>query len=117
MSPTIVFDSDGEWLLTTGSPGGNSIIAYTLKTLVGVVDWGLEPQAAADLPNVIARGDTVRIEEGAMSEETVEALREMGHEVALSEGEISGIHMLMRRDDGTVVGAADSRREGKVGRE
>ena len=117
MSPTIVFDSDGEWLLTTGSPGGNSIIAYTLKTLVGVVDWGLEPQAAADLPNVIARGDTVRIEEGAMSEATVEALREMGHEVALSEGEISGIHMLMRRDDGTVVGAADSRREGKVGRE
>ena len=39
------------------------------------------------------------------------------HEVALSEGEISGIHMLMRTADGTIIGAADSRREGKVGRE
>jgi len=33
MSPTIVLDNEGEFLLATGSPGGNSIIAYTAKTL------------------------------------------------------------------------------------
>ena len=112
MSPTIVFAPNGEFLFGTGSPGGNSIIAYTLKTIVGVLDWGLDPQAATDLPNVIARGDTVRIEEGAMDEATIEALRAMGHDIALSEGEISGIHIIYRRPDGTLVGAADPRREG-----
>jgi len=39
MAPHIVFAPDGEFLFTTGSPGGNSIIAYTAKTIVGMVDW------------------------------------------------------------------------------
>ena len=112
MSPTIVFNPDGTFLMTTGSPGGNSIIAYTLKTLVGTLDWGLAPQAAADLPNVIARGDVVSIEKDAMDETVVEALRALGHEIRTDRGEISGIHIIQRGAEGRLTGAADKRREG-----
>jgi len=115
MSPTIVFAPDGDFLFTTGSPGGNSIIAYTLKTIVGILDWGLSPQAATDLPNVIARGDTVSVEKGAMDEATLEALRAMGHRIDDSRGEISGIHIIYDLGDGALTGAADPRREGMVG--
>ena len=112
MSPTLVFAPNGEFLFGTGSPGGNSIIAYTLKTIVGVIDWGLTPQEAADLPNVIARSTPVSVESGALDEATLDALRGMGHEIDDSRGEISGIHMVYRHPDGRLEGAADSRREG-----
>ena len=37
MSPMIVFTPEGELLFTTGSPGGGAIIAYTAKTIVGMI--------------------------------------------------------------------------------
>lgn len=131
MSPTIVFTPDGEFLFTSGSPGGNSIIAYTAKTLVGVMDWGLSPQEAIDLPNMIARNGTLRLEaqnlrdaetdeldrgkgakEFGMSEDIVSALEAMGHKVRRSGGETSGLHIIYRQADGTLIGGADPRREG-----
>lgn len=131
MSPHIVFDKDGEFLFTTGSPGGNSIIAYTAKTIVGMIDWGLSPQEAIELPNVIARNGSVRLEaqnlkdadtdeldrgagavEFGMDEATVSALESMGHKVRRSKGEISGLHVIYRQKDGTLIGGADPRREG-----
>jgi gamma-glutamyltranspeptidase/glutathione hydrolase len=115
MSPTIVLDDAGGFVLATGSPGGNSIIAYTAKTLVGMLDWGLSPQAAADLPNVVARGDTVNIEEG-FDPDLIEALRERGFEIEGGRGENSGIHIVRAGEDGVLIGAADRRRDGTVGR-
>lgn len=131
MSPHIVFAPNGEFLFTTGSPGGNSIIAYTAKTIVGMVDWGLSPQDAIELPNVIARNGALRLEaqnlrnaetseidrgvgakEFGMDEATVFALETMGHDVRRSQGEISGLHIIYRQQDGTLIGGADPRREG-----
>ena len=133
MSPTLVFSPDGEFLFSTGSPGGNSIIAYTAKTIVGVVDWGLTPQEAIELPNVIARRGRVSLEakglkdeetnevqrtgpaaEFGMEEHVVKALEAKGHKVRRSKGEISGLHMIYRQKDGTLTGGADPRREGKI---
>ncbi len=116
MSPTIVLDETGAFVMATGSPGGNSIIAYTAKSLVGVLDWGLTPQDAAELPNVVARGPQVRIEAGhPRSEELAAALTARGFAVAEPSRENSGIHTILRQADGTLVGAADPRREGVVG--
>ena len=112
MSPTIVLDKNGDFLLATGSPGGNSIIAYTAKTLVGMLDWKLSPQDAADLPNVIARGNRVKMEKDGMPETVIKRLQSMGHNLALSDGEISGIHIIAKMPAGELVGAADKRREG-----
>lgn len=133
MAPTIVFNPDGEFMFTTGSPGGNSIIAYTAKTIVGVIDWGLTPQQAIELPNVIARNGRVSLEaKGIKDEETdevqrtgpaaefgleeslVKSLEAKGHTVRRSRGEISGLHIVYRNSDGTLIGGADPRREGSV---
>lgn len=111
MSPTIVLNNSGGFVMATGSPGGNSIIAYTAKTLVGVLDWGLSPQDAANLPNVVARGSTVNIEQG-FDTATIEALQARGFTIEGGRGENSGIHIVLRHGDGTLEGAADPRRDG-----
>ena len=111
MSPTIVLDEDGRFVLATGSPGGNSIVAYTAKTLVAMLDWGMSPEEAAALPNVVARGDVVRIEDG-FDPALLEELRARGHEIEGGRGENSGIHIVRVAEDGGYEGAADPRRDG-----
>jgi gamma-glutamyltranspeptidase/glutathione hydrolase len=98
--------------MVTGSPGGNSIVAYVAKTLVGVLEWGKTAQEAINLPNIIARGDVVGVEvdrEGGP--EAAEALREMGYTVEERQGENSGLHVIIVREDG-LEGGADPRRDG-----
>src|SRR3546814_6489724 len=41
MSPTIVYGPDGRIAFALGSAGGPRIILHVLKTIVGVLDWGL----------------------------------------------------------------------------
>ncbi|OLF81428.1 gamma-glutamyltransferase [Maricaulis sp. W15] len=113
MSPTIVFDRDGEFVLATGSPGGSSIIAYTAKTLVGMLDWGLTPQQAIELPNIVARGDIVRVEDG-MDANILAGLAALGFTLDANRGENSGLHIVRRLEDGTLIGGADPRREGQA---
>lgn len=113
MSPTIALDADGAFYLATGSPGGNSIIAYTLKTLVAVLDWGLTPEQAVALPNVVARGKNVRIETDRSEPGFIDSMKEFGFEVKESAGENSGVSLVLATGEG-LQGAADPRREGTV---
>lgn len=114
MSPTIVLDENGDFKMATGSPGGNSIIAYTLKTLVGVLDWGLSPQQAVDLPNMVGRGDVLRIEKDRASDRLIAGLRDYGFNVKESAGENSGLSVVYRNDKGELEGGVDPRREGVI---
>lgn len=114
MSPTIVLDKNGEFKMATGSPGGNSIIAYTAKTMMGVFEWGLTPQQAVSLPNLVARGDTVRIEKDRASPDLVQGLRDYGFQVKESAGENSGLSVVLRQSDGSLLGGVDPRREGTI---
>jgi gamma-glutamyltranspeptidase/glutathione hydrolase len=111
MTPTIVFDSNGELFMVTGSPGGNSIVAYTVKSIMGVVDFGLSAADSVALPNVVARGLPVRVEKDRAPGELVEALTAAGYVVDASQGENSGLHPIVVRMGG-LEGAADPRREG-----
>ncbi len=114
MSPVMVFDSAGALRLVAGSPGGNSIVAYVAKVLVGVLRGGQEVQAAVDGPNVIARGEKVRVETGvAGGPERAAILKNLGYPVQEREGENSGLHVIRVTEDG-LEGAADPRREGRV---
>ncbi len=114
MSPTMVFDADGKLLMVTGSPGGNSIPAYVAKTIVGVLDWKLSAQDAVDFPNIVARGAQVRVEVSVEpGKEIATDLVGRGYDVKESEGENSGLHVIVVRPDG-LDGAADKRREGVV---
>jgi len=114
MSPTILLDAEGDLFMVTGSPGGNSIPAYTAKTILGIVDWGLSVQEAVNFPNIIARGETVRVEVGVEPGPALaQSLQADGYNVSESEGENSGLHVIVVREEG-LEGAADPRRLGNV---
>jgi gamma-glutamyltranspeptidase/glutathione hydrolase len=113
MSPTLVFDArSGEPLMAAGSAGGAFIIPYTARMLHGALQWGLHPQAAADLPNFGTLGGPLLLEAGRFPARTADTLRQRGHEV--QEVDLtSGSQALVRRD-GAWLGGADPRREGDV---
>jgi len=48
MSPTIVFTRDGKPAFVAGTPGGASIIGTTTQAVMAMVDFGLDPQQAAN---------------------------------------------------------------------
>ncbi|WP_018148132.1 gamma-glutamyltransferase family protein [Henriciella marina] len=112
MSPTMVFDKDGGLFMVTGSPGGNSIVAYVSKTILGVLNWDMTAQEAINLPNVIARGPSVGVEvDVERGQAWADALSEAGYSVEERTGENSGLHVIVVREDG-LEGGADPRREG-----
>lgn len=114
MSPVIALDAQGELQLVTGSPGGNSIIAYVAKSVIGTLRWGLDPQAAIDYPNIVARGAKVRVETATEAGKALATnLAAKNYQVQEREGENSGLHLIMRTPQG-LVGAADKRREGQA---
>lgn len=118
MAPTLVFDrKSGELLATVGSPGGSQIIEYVSKSLVAMLDWNLDPQAAISLPNFGSRNGATELEAGLFSPALKQALRDKGH--ALSEIDMtSGIQAIVRTRDAqgkvTLSGGADPRREGEA---
>jgi gamma-glutamyltranspeptidase/glutathione hydrolase len=110
MSPVIVLDRQGRFVAAMGSPGGNSIIAYVGKALVGVFQWKLPIQQAFALPNIVAKGDVVAIEKGT-DPKIVADLRAHGLNVKADVGEDSGLHGIIKLPGG-YQGGADPRREG-----
>ncbi len=118
MAPTLVFDrKSGELLATLGSPGGSQIIEYVSKSLVAMLDWNLDPQAAISLPNFGSRNGATELESGLFSPVLKQALKDKGH--ALSEIEMtSGIQAIIRTRDAqgkvSLSGGADPRREGEA---
>ena len=112
MAPTIVYDSRGRVFMVVGSPGGPAIINYVAKTLVGVMDWGLDPQAAIDLPNVGSRNGPTELERGTTAVELAPKLQALGHDTRIM-NHTSGLHAIVRTPTGW-IGGADPRREGVV---
>jgi gamma-glutamyltranspeptidase / glutathione hydrolase len=113
MAPTIVYDAKGQVFMICGSPGGSAIINYVAKTLVGVLDWNLDPQAAIDLPNVGSRNGTTELEKDTSAVALEPKLKALGHETRVME-QTSGLQAIVRTREGW-VGGADPRREGTVG--
>jgi gamma-glutamyltranspeptidase/glutathione hydrolase len=115
MSPTMVFDENGDVMMVTGSPGGNSIPAYVSKSIIAVLDWDMSAQDAVDFPNIVARGERVRVEVNVEPGKAIaNDLAARGYDVQEREGENSGLHVIVVRPD-ALEGAADKRREGTVG--
>ena len=128
MAPTIVFDARGTPVVATGSPGGTRIIPYVLKSLVAIIDWQLDAQVAASLPNFGSRGGSFEFE-GPLAQGHAPAailrraeqwhrtlrftigLQPFGQSVAYADM-TSGLHIIVRLPDGRLEGGADPRREG-----
>jgi gamma-glutamyltranspeptidase/glutathione hydrolase len=110
MAPTLVFGPDGKLWLAIGSPGGPEIINYVALTLIAVLDWGMDVQAAVDLVHVSNRNGDTDVEAGPFGDAIAAELRERGHVVTRKALE-SGLQGIMRTPRG-LEGGADPRREG-----
>lgn len=109
MAPTIVL-KDGKPVYALGSPGGSSIIAYVATTLIGLVDWKLDMQAAISMPHMLNRFGTYELEAGTGAEEFADDLEALGYKVKIGDLN-SGLHGITIGPDG-LTGGADPRREG-----
>jgi len=110
MAPTIVLDSQGTPEIVTGSPGGSQIILYVVKSLVAMLDWGVDPQQAAALPNFGSEGGPFLIEYSPTYIWPAFELTSYGHAIT-NTTMTSGVHTIMRKN-GRLEGGADPRREG-----
>jgi gamma-glutamyltranspeptidase/glutathione hydrolase len=131
MAPTMVFrqaadGSIGDFLMATGSPGGGTIPQYVVKTLVGVLDWGLNAQQSSGLvdfgasnnPSTTVGGEHPNIDatNNGGNDPLVTGLRALGHTVSIS-AQSSGVNTVLRSQSGGAavwMGGTDPRREGVV---
>jgi gamma-glutamyltranspeptidase/glutathione hydrolase len=132
LAPTIVFrgtGSDRRPVLAVGAAGNQWITSAVYQTLVGVVDFGLGPQQALELPRFIPSGRgggpgpatgrslTVDIEDG-FSPAVMAQLRKMGYEFnrISVRGELRmGYGAAVVIGNGVVTAGADPRRSGTAG--
>jgi gamma-glutamyltranspeptidase/glutathione hydrolase len=112
LDPTIVFANDRQVRFVLGSPGGSAIILYVLKGLIGLIDWHLDPQAAADLINFGSTGDEFILEPDPGFDGLAADMSKLGHQVKRT-ALTSGLHIIAVTDHG-LEGGADNRREGRA---
>jgi gamma-glutamyltranspeptidase/glutathione hydrolase len=86
MTPTIVLE-DGKLRYVLGSPGGPRIITTVANIFLSVSEGGLNIQEAVDAPRFHHQylPDKLYLEPG-FAQETVDALKAMGYDVAISKG-------------------------------
>ncbi|MFO1141556.1 MAG: gamma-glutamyltransferase [Amaricoccus sp.] len=111
MSPTVVLKDGKPWLLI-GSPGGANIIPFVAQALVGILDFGEDPQKAIDTPHILNRNGKTQVEDGPDAAATVAALSALGQPAEAVDLN-SGLQAILL-GGGTLLGAADRRREGLV---
>jgi gamma-glutamyltranspeptidase / glutathione hydrolase len=82
MAPTLV-TKDGHIVAVLGSPGGSRIITITLQTILNLIDYGMQPQDAVDMPRIHHQWlpDEVYAEPYALSPDTVKILQGMGYKI------------------------------------
>ncbi|MEO3760458.1 gamma-glutamyltransferase family protein [Mycobacterium sp. B14F4] len=131
MAPTLIFGQGrpgqrGELSAVLGSPGGSVIIQFVAKTIVGMLDWGMDPQqavsmvdfGAANSPKTNVGGEHPNVDTSGPPgsagdhDPLVQGLRELGHQVDLAD-QSSGLSVVVRDRTG-LIGGADPRREGLV---
>jgi len=79
MAPSLALDRHG-LALAIGAAGGTRLRTALVTTAAGILDEGLDPQAAVDLPRVHPAGTVVNAEPGA-DEDALQALEAAGRTV------------------------------------
>ncbi|MGV3729358.1 MAG: gamma-glutamyltransferase [Sphingopyxis sp.] len=110
MSPTIVYGPDGKVVLAVGSAGGKRIIMHVTKTLIGVLDWGLDAQQAIALPNLFFGRQGVLIENNEAGQAIAAKMQPFGYSFTPTDLG-SKLNAIERTAEG-LRGAADPRGPG-----
>ncbi|WP_220750142.1 MULTISPECIES: gamma-glutamyltransferase family protein [Jannaschia] len=102
---------DGRITMPFGVMGGAYQPCGHVRFLSNMVDFGMDPQTAIDMPRAFADGDVLRVERG-YSDAVRAELYGMGHRIEVPAGPIGGAQAIEIRADGVLVGASDPRKDG-----
>ena len=108
MSPVVVYDPQGKPFMAVGAAGGSTIPVQTARSIIGVIDFGLDAEQALGLPFVMAFGDAVLLEQGTWLAESQDGFRALGHQTLSVRPAPVKAGALLRRD-GRWVSARDPR--------
>ncbi|MBM7649253.1 gamma-glutamyltranspeptidase/glutathione hydrolase [Bacillus ectoiniformans] len=112
-TPTFVF-KDGKPFLALGSPGGPTIVASVMQTLINVIDYQMDLKEAIEAPRVYnGTGPLIWWEEGIPSsaKQKMEKMNYDFDKIPLEIGNVQAI--LFDQVNGLMYGASDSSRPGK----
>jgi gamma-glutamyltranspeptidase/glutathione hydrolase len=109
MTPVIAAKEGKTWLVV-GTPGGTTIPTSVFQVIVNVTEFGLS------LPDAVQakrfhhqwKPDKIFIEEGALTEEVIQKLTEIGH-VVEPRNPIGRVEAIIRLPNGLWQGVADER--------
>jgi gamma-glutamyltranspeptidase/glutathione hydrolase len=120
----LVTDEAGALRHVGNTPGGDGQVQWNMQLLSHLLDHGVDPQAAVDAPrftvypgsdsDVLGRPEELRCE-SRLGEQTVERLRQRGHDVRVQGawgGGGSALVVSVDDEHGCLLGGADSRQEG-----
>jgi len=114
---------DGAPWLSFGVMGGGMQPQGHAQVLVNMIDFGMDLQAAGDAPRIrhdgsseptgerMTDGGVVRLEKG-FPPEAIAELERRGHRVEVRNDGGYGGYQAIRKDDGSWVGASESRKDG-----
>lgn len=109
MSPAIVA-KDGKPVLVIGSPGGRTIINTVFQTILNYIQYDMQVDKAIEASKIHHQWlpDRILIEEHMIAPDVQQALKEMGHTLAVRQklGRLMGIQIDWQNE--VYIGAADS---------
>mgnify|MGYP001269287214 CR=1 FL=1 len=112
MTPTIVEKPDSTLYMVLGSPGGSTIITTIAQIIVNVVNFDMDIDQAVESKRFHHQWipPYIQIEQNSMSDNTISALMDKGHNIVLRSKIGIGEANCILSERGYFFGAADSRR-------
>ena len=113
MSPTIVYDKNGEPLLALGTPSGTRILTCVMQTVLNFIEhkMPLWESVSATRYHHQWSPEEIRIGAPGFTKEVEQELKEMGHKIKHKNLGCK-IQAIAKKTDGTLHGVSDPREEG-----
>ncbi|WP_409294094.1 gamma-glutamyltransferase [Peribacillus sp. SCS-26] len=112
MTPTIVFENKKP-VMTVGSPGGPTIIASVLQTIINSLEYDMELKAAVEEPRIYTNKPGSYTKEKGIPAEVIAKLNSLGHSFKTENTDIGNVQsILINNKEGYFKGVADSSRNG-----
>lgn len=113
MTPTFVFNPEGDLYLVTGTPGGPRIITTTLQIILNVIDFEMNIAEATLASRVHHQWfpEELRVEDG-LSYDTLSILKDLGYRIE-KKAAMGSSQSIVRRDN-HLEGFSDTRKPGAL---
>jgi len=109
MTPTIV-EKEGKLFMVVGTPGGSTIITSVFQTIINVVDFDMNMQAAVAAKKFHHQWlpDEVYVEKDAIDSSSTQKLEAKGYKI-INRGAIGRVDAILKTKWGTYQAGADPR--------